>query len=111
VSNRVVNGKKCTITWYVNDLKISHVEYFVVDDVIKAIESYFRNTAVTRGLTHKYAGIEIEFTGDGKVTLFQKKDLLKCIETFGEDITTSVASPPDNELLDENRSATFHSFV
>ena len=41
VVNKVVNGKKCTITWYVDDLKISHVESSVVDDVIKAVKSYF----------------------------------------------------------------------
>ena len=37
VANKVANGKQCTITWYVDDFKISHMERAIVDDVIKAI--------------------------------------------------------------------------
>ena len=78
------------------------------------------NMTVARGLKHKYVGIEIEFMGDGKVTMFQKVHLFECIETFGKDVTASVASldrkglfdvNADDELLDKNRSAIFHSMV
>ena len=30
VANKVINGKQCTIVWYVDDLKVSHVEQKVV---------------------------------------------------------------------------------
>ena len=120
VVNKVVNGKKFTITWYVNNLKISHIESSVMDEAINDIESYFGKMNVARGLTHKYIGIDIEFTGDDKVTFFQKERLLEYIEAFEEDIITSMASlaqkglfnvNADDELLDENRSKTFHSVV
>ena len=54
------------------------------------------------------------------MTLFQKEHLLECIEAFEEDVTTPMAPPSqkglfdvnsDDEILDENRSAVFHSVV
>ena len=57
VANKVINNKQCTITWYVANLKISHVDSSVVDGVIKAIEYYFGKMTVTRGVKHKDVGI------------------------------------------------------
>ena len=34
VANKDINGKQYTITWYVDDLKVSHVEQSVVDDIV-----------------------------------------------------------------------------
>ena len=39
VANRNFNDKQCTICWYVDDTKISHVDKTVVDWVINKIES------------------------------------------------------------------------
>ena len=41
VANKVINGNQCTICWYVDDTKISHVDSTVVDQVIKSIEDQF----------------------------------------------------------------------
>lgn len=35
VSNVKINGKQCTIVWYVDDNKVSHVDPSVVSNVIK----------------------------------------------------------------------------
>jgi hypothetical protein len=43
VANKIVNGKQCTIVWYVDDNKISHVEEAVVTKVVKMIEKRFGN--------------------------------------------------------------------
>jgi hypothetical protein len=40
-ANCDINGKQCTIVWYVDDNKISHVDPKVVSDVIEYIESKF----------------------------------------------------------------------
>jgi len=118
VANKVVNGKQCTITWYVDDLKISHVERAVVDDVIREIESHFGKMSVTHGNKHAYLGMEVEFIGDGKVTFFQKDHLLEAIAAFGEDVSTPVTSAAKKNLfsvnegdtsLDEAKSDIFHS--
>ena len=49
VANRIVNGKQCTIVWYVDDGKISHVNHEIVSDTIQIIEKRFGKTMVTRG--------------------------------------------------------------
>ena len=56
----MINNKKSTITLCVGNLKISHIDSSVVDGFIKAIESYFGKMTVTRGVKHKYVGIEFE---------------------------------------------------
>ena len=38
VGNNVISGDQCTITWHMDDLKISHREATVVKEAIKEIE-------------------------------------------------------------------------
>ena len=38
VQNKDINRKQCTIDWYVDDNKVSHVEQDVIDDVINKAE-------------------------------------------------------------------------
>ena len=99
ITNKTIEGKQCTLNWYVNDLKISHVKSSVVDSVIVTIESYFEKITVTIGKKHTYVGIEIEFIGDMNVTLFQKDYLLDCINTFGEDVSTCASSLKRDNLV------------
>ena len=35
VANKEINGKQCTIIWYVDDLKISHKSYNMICDDLK----------------------------------------------------------------------------
>jgi hypothetical protein len=39
VANKIVNGKQCTIVWHVDDLKISHVDAEVIEDVVSDLDS------------------------------------------------------------------------
>jgi hypothetical protein len=41
VANKTINGKQCTIVWYVDDTKISHMDDKVITDVIAKIEESF----------------------------------------------------------------------
>ena len=38
VANKMIDGKQCTITWYVDDVKVSHVDETVVSDIITYIK-------------------------------------------------------------------------
>ena len=49
VANVQIENKQCTILWYVDDNKISHVNPKVVDDIIERIESKFGKMTKTRG--------------------------------------------------------------
>ena len=61
VANKFINGKQCTITWYVDDTKISHVDSKVVTSSIEKIEAKFGKMAVTRGDKHVLLGMTLNF--------------------------------------------------
>jgi hypothetical protein len=42
VANANIDGSQCTIVWYVDDTKISHVKSSVVTIIIAILESHFR---------------------------------------------------------------------
>jgi hypothetical protein len=54
VANKMINGKQCTIAWYVDDLKVSHVDKSVVGSILDTIESKFRKLAITTRKKHTY---------------------------------------------------------
>ena len=57
-----INGKQCTITWFVDDTKITHVDTKVVTEAIEKIESKVGKMIVTRGgKNHVFLGMGIRF--------------------------------------------------
>jgi len=40
VAIKTINGKQCAIFWHVDDLKISHVDKNVIEDIIKLLNKY-----------------------------------------------------------------------
>ena len=100
MANKIINGKQCTIAWYVDDNKISHVEADVVEDVISKIESKFGKMKITRGNTHVFLGMTIHFPGDGTVHVDTIAHIREAIEDFGEPIDRSAATPALRSLFD-----------
>ena len=45
----MVEGKQCTITWYVNGNKASHVNPKVVDELLEDMNKHLGYLVVTRG--------------------------------------------------------------
>jgi len=123
VANKEINGKQCTICWYVDDCKISHLDPTVVDDVILTLEKRFGKMTVKRGKTHTFVGMDFEFTKDGKVKIFMKEYIHECIEAFEEtkDKVGGKSATPgkhdlfvvdkDSKSLDDVRSEIFHHIV
>jgi hypothetical protein len=120
VANKIINGKQCTICWYVDDLKISHMEQIVINSIIIKIEERYGKMTVTHGDTHTYVGMDIHFKGNREVTIAMIDYLTECIEDFGEDCSAIVATPagrhvfesnPDCLKLSEERRKKLHSIV
>ena len=74
VANAEIKNKQCTILWYVDDNKISHMNPKVVDDVIGKIESKFGKMTKTRGDKHDFLGMNIHFK-KGKIKISMKKHI------------------------------------
>ena len=49
VANKIINGKVCTMLWYVDDVKISHVDEKIVSNVINMLEKWFGKLTINRG--------------------------------------------------------------
>ena len=54
VVNNYINGKHCTIAWYVDNNKVSHVEQDIIYDIISKVEEGFQVLTVTKGNVHTF---------------------------------------------------------
>jgi len=55
IANKLVNGKQCTVSWHVNDNKISHIDASVVTQIMEAIEKHFGKMTVVHGNKHIFS--------------------------------------------------------
>jgi len=96
----MINGEQCTIVWYVDDNKISHVDSAVVTKVIAMIEARFGKMTVTRGKKHTFLGMDIDFKDNGTASILMKGYLKEAIQDFDGDIIRSAATPARRTLFD-----------
>jgi hypothetical protein len=72
VANKIVNGKQLTIVWHVDDIKVSHVNIKVVDELICQMEEESGKETPfnkVRGKVHNYLGMQLDFRTPGCVKL------------------------------------------
>ena len=69
VTNNVIKNKRCTIVFYVDDSKISHVDPEVVTDVLNILKTHFGDLTITRGKQHHFLGMDLTFNNDGTVKI------------------------------------------
>jgi len=119
VANKLVNGKQFTICWYVDDLKLSHVQSDEVTKMLEVLNQKFNQMTITRGKQHTYLGMQFEIKG-GKISMNMESYLDECIKSFGEVIVSSAATPANktlmqindqSELLCDEKRETFHHIV
>ena len=72
IENRTIKVKQCTISWYVDDNKVSHVDEEVNTKIIKTIAENFGNFTVSGVKKHKFLRMDIEFLANGKLSLCMK---------------------------------------
>ena len=125
VANKMVNGKQCTILWHVDDLKISHVEESVIEEVIAMLNERYGKldeVTVTRGDVHEYLGMTMDYSVPGevsfKMTEYVEKMLDECPEYLGgrgtarTPATTKLFEVNEStDQLDENKADEFHHVV
>jgi hypothetical protein len=120
VVNKTINGKQCTILWHVDDLKVSHVEQAVLEDIASRIDKkYGQQTPIVvhRGKIHDYLGMTIDYSEEGKVK-FMMPDYVDGIldeapmEMHGVAVTPAALDlftvNEDSPALDDARSDTYH---
>lgn len=96
----MINGKQCTLAWYMDDNKVSHEDPNVVTEVINEIESHWNGLTVERGKKLTFLGMDIEFNDDRAVSISTPEYIDEAIETFGEEVKGEVTSPANNTLFE-----------
>ena len=98
-----MNGKQCTILWYVDDNKILHKDEKVVTGHIKILEEYFGKFSITRGKKHNYLGMDVLIKENGKVEINMKEQISKMIDDFSENIEGLTPTPSRTDIYDNGR--------
>ena len=68
-SQKNIEGKQCTIIWHVDDLKISHTNKDVVENILKKLNDKFGQESpltTCRGKVLEYLGMKIDYRQKGR---------------------------------------------
>ena len=105
IANKIIDRKQCTIAWYIDDNKVSHVDPNVVDGVLNMIRALFGEITVSRGRKHTFLGMNIFMAENRTIQINMKEQLLEAIELFREPINGVVTSPAQHHIFQVNEKA------
>ena len=107
--------------WHVDDLKISHKNKDVVSSVIDYLSKRYGKEApltVKRGKVHRYLGMMLDYTIDGKVQISMNNYIEEMLKSLPEDMSGESSSPAGNHLfnpdavpLSASESDKYHHYV
>ena len=123
VANKIVKGKQMTVSWHVDDLKVSHKDSVVVDEFLGWVKKTYGSIGevkTTRGKVHDYLGMNLDYTVDGQVTIGMVPYIESMVEGFPKQSLQgpAVKSPWNENLfkvhdkspkLDQQRAELFHT--
>ena len=70
IAKKMINGSQMTVTWHVDDFKISHKETTEVAIIIRELgQAYGNKLTVYRGKVHLYLGVCFDYTTLGTVQI------------------------------------------
>jgi hypothetical protein len=124
VANQMIKGKQHTVTWYVDDLKSSHVDPKVNDDFHGWLEKTYGSDDIghveaTRGPIHNYLAMQLDYSTPGILKVDMREYLKTMLDDFPYKIEGQQTVPWNEKLfkvddtpkLDDAKRETFHSFV
>ena len=123
VANKMVEGKQLTLTWHVDDFKMSHVKEQVLDNFVKWLRKTYDaigEVKVTNGKQHFHLGMTLDYSKDGAVIIDMKDYVTEMIEEFPDKLESSVkttanknlfSNDPSSQLLSPKRAKLFHTMV
>ena len=93
IAKIIINEHQCTIGWFVDDNKVSHMYENVNSMIADKIEENFGKLSCTTGKKHTFLGMDIEFIGGKKVTVSTTHHVDEALEDFGETLKRNVVNP------------------
>ena len=126
VVNKTINLKQCTVCWYVNNVKVSHVEESVVEDAMSKMQEEYGQEApltVSQGKVLEYLGMKIDFSDAGKVVFLMREYVKNLLEECPAELLkagSTATTPAANHIsninqkaikLDKEKAEIFHHLV
>ena len=104
--NKIIDSSQCTISWHVDDLKISHVDRKVNRKILDILQKEYGKEAPipsTTGKIHEYLGMTIDYSTPGKVVFRMEDYIDQMVDECPEGLLKgNPASPVANHLFDIN---------
>jgi hypothetical protein len=85
-----------TIIWHVDDLKLSHVDPTVFDNINTLLEEQFGKEApltIRHGKIHDYLGMQLDFSTPGKLVISMVPYIQSMIDEMPENMIGTAANP------------------
>ena len=105
VVNKVTIGKKMTVTWHVDDLKVSHVEEAKVKKFGDFLKANFKKNdlKVTHHHchVHAYLGISLDYSKKEKFKISMIMYLYNMLNDFSEKLGKPFAYPATDHLFSD----------
>ena len=101
VANKWIDGAQCTITWHIDDLKISHVQEEVLTKIIEDLKAEFGclgELSVSRGRRHDYFGMYLDYSKDGGLEVDMRLYLATILDDLPKSMQGKAQSPAANHL-------------
>jgi hypothetical protein len=127
VVNKIINGKQCTMVWHVDDLKISHVEEQVTQEIVSLLQKKYGSAdapvTVSYGKVHDYLGMTLDYSANGKVTIDMREYVKEVLDSAPADMREGIAATPAaahlyevkmdgvDDQLDKDMAEQFHTFT
>jgi hypothetical protein len=123
VVNKTINGNQCTILWHVDDLKISHLDLSVIEDIVAKLNDEFGQFApftATYGDVHEYLGMTLDFSEPGKVKIIMADYINKVLSELDEYFNGIATTPATSNLfnirteaekLNKEQADSFHTIT
>ena len=94
MANYDLNGHQITVTWHVDDLKVSHNDPFGITKFPHYLSlQYGKKLTDKRGKVHEYLGMDLDLYSKGAVKVSMIKYLQNFEDEFPIEITGTDKSP------------------
>jgi hypothetical protein len=108
IVNKTIDGKQCTILRHVDDLKMSHVNTKVLEDIVGQLSQKYGKEApltVNRKRVHEYLGMSIDYSIPEKVQFIMNDYIENLLDDAPEDMTGNATTPAAHRLFEVNDKA------
>ena len=96
IANKDIKGKKCTIIWHIDDLKISHVSKDILEDILNKLNNKFgeESPLVTcQGKVLEYLGMKVDYRQQGKIKFIMYEYIEILLEELPADMQGLATTP------------------